>query len=217
MHAARAHGDRHKQRTDPLQAVAAHVPVGRQLQRMHDEENAREQLVAEPVGQHAHRDDAGDHAVPQTQARIQPITKAHAADDGADAQVEGVADEIHRHHRRRRQAVAGVAPPDQVEAAVKQVAERRETDGDRERRCGNLGDRVPHLLPVEVARVVDQQVQHRREEGDGEDALGPLPQLPGAPMLRVTGRVLCAARPGPCERAAGQGAAVHGYFLPPFS
>jgi hypothetical protein len=68
------------------------------------------------------RHDAGDGAGLQAQARIEAKTEGHATHQRAEVEVEGIADEGHQHHGGGAEFVAGVAPAQQVKAAVQREA-----------------------------------------------------------------------------------------------
>ena len=152
------HRHQHQASAQPLQAIVADLPAGRQLPAgCSRNSKPRQQHVAQPVGQHAHRQDARDLAVVQPQPRVEPVAEGDAAHQRAQVQVEGVADEVDRHHLARGQFVPGVAPPDQVEAAVQQVAGQREADRRQQGRARQVAQRVEHVVPVDVARIAHQQ------------------------------------------------------------
>ena len=131
--------------------------------------------MAEPVGDQADADDAADDAGAQARARVQAQPQPEAADQRAEVEVEGIADEGRGPDAAGREPVAGVAAAEQVEAAVERVAQRRQAAGQQHGAGGVAAQRAPGAGPVDVARARHQQREHEQREARQQQAAQALP------------------------------------------
>ena len=158
-------GNQQQNDAQNLQRRLADIPALGNLHHAGAKNNAAEQDIPQPVGGNAQGEDTGNGRPAQPQTRVEPIAHTNAAYPGAERQIKGVADKRHQHHLAFSQLVAAVGAPQQIVAAIDQVAGDNQPDGAEQRRTVVIANHFPHVLPVNFLGVDHQQ----NDDGDKKE------------------------------------------------
>ena len=145
------------------------MPFAREAQGRDQGNDAPQSDEAHPEGDHVEGDDAGQLA------RLDAPAREHAVADGAPAQ-EGeshvVAEDEGDERRQRDPGVAeGVPDPAKGEGVVarqREIAARRQGEGESDPMGRNLGQVAEHVVVVVGGELVMQDGEGEREERDAE-------------------------------------------------
>src|SRR5690554_1057110 len=148
--------------------MGAQAPGFGEIQQAQGKHQATGQQPGQPVGHQTGAQNPGDGGQIQPQSGIQPVAHGHAADPGAQVEVEGVADEGDPQHLSRGQSVASVAASEQVEAGEQQVTGEHHAKAGQQGGQAVAAQRLPDLAPVHVTYQVEQQHDDHADQRYGE-------------------------------------------------